>query len=65
MIAHIPAGGLIWLLAGGICYTVGAVIYSTRAFNFYPGKFGFHEIWHIFVMLGALAHYVMIAVYII
>lgn len=65
MIAHIPTGGLIWLLAGGIFYTVGAVIYSTRAFNFYPGKFGFHEIWHIFVMLGALAHYVMIAVYII
>jgi hemolysin III len=32
--------------------------------NFKPGVFGFHEVWHLFVIFGALAHFVMIAVYI-
>lgn len=64
MLARIPNGGLLWLLAGGVFYTVGAIIYSTKALNLFPGRFGFHEVWHIFVMLGALAHFVMIAVYI-
>jgi hemolysin III len=40
-----------------VIYTLGAVIYSLKIFNFIPGKFGFHEVWHIFVILGALAHY--------
>jgi hemolysin III len=64
LIARLPAGALGWLLAGGIIYTLGAVIYSTKMFNFLPDRFGFHEIWHIFVILAALAHYILIAVYI-
>jgi hemolysin III len=49
-----------WLIVGGVMYTLGAVIYVTKIFNFVPGKFGFHEIWHIFVLLGALAHYISV-----
>ncbi|HJS20301.1 MAG TPA: hemolysin III family protein [Anaerolineales bacterium] len=49
-----------WLLTGGIIYTLGAVVYSTKIFNFFPGKFGFHEVWHIFVMLAAAAHFVAV-----
>jgi len=64
LIARLPGAALGWLLAGGIIYTLGAVIYSTKLFNFFPDRFGFHEIWHIFVILGALAHYIVIAVYI-
>jgi hemolysin III len=64
MLASLPAGGLAWLLAGGIIFTLGAVVYVTKFFNFVPGKFGFHEVWHIFVILGALAHFVMIAIYV-
>ncbi len=64
LIARLPGAALGWLLAGGIIYTLGAVIYSTKLFNFIPNHFGFHEIWHIFVILGALAHYIVIAVYI-
>jgi len=51
-------------LIGGLIYTVGAVIYITKKLDLFPGKFGFHEIWHVFVMLAALAHYIAIAVYI-
>jgi hemolysin III len=64
LIARLPSGALAWLLAGGIIYTLGAVIYSTKLFNFVPNRFGFHEVWHIFVILAALAHYILIAVYI-
>jgi hemolysin III len=64
MLRVLPAGALIWLLIGGIAYTLGAVIYITKAMDFFPDKFGFHEVWHIFVILGALAHFISIAVYI-
>jgi hemolysin III len=57
MPAVLPTSSIVWLIIGGIIYTLGAVIYATRIFNFIPGKFGFHEIWHIFVLLGALAHF--------
>jgi len=50
-----------WLLAGGILYTVGAVIYITRRGNFFPGVFGFHEIWHLFVLMGASAHFMAVS----
>jgi len=51
---------LAWLAAGGVIYTLGAVVYATKIFNFAPGRFGFHEVWHIFVLLGALAHYISV-----
>jgi hemolysin III len=64
MLRVLPTGALIWLLAGGVIYTLGAVVYITKTLDFLPGKFGFHEVWHIFVILGALAHFISIAVYI-
>ncbi len=52
---------LAWMVVGGIIYTLGAVVYATKTFDFFPGKFGFHEVWHIFVLLGAAAHFVAVA----
>jgi hemolysin III len=37
-----------------------AVVYATKLFDFVPGKFGFHEVWHIFVLAGAAAHFVAV-----
>ena len=57
------AGGprpLLWLLAGGLMYTAGGVIYAIKKPDIFPGWLGFHEIFHIFVILGSAAHYVMI-----
>lgn len=64
MLTMLPTGALIWLAVGGIIYTFGAIIYATKIFDFFPGKFGFHEIWHIFVILGALAHFIAVLVYV-
>jgi hemolysin III len=56
----LPVSVLVWLVAGGVIYTLGAVVYITKIFNFLPGVFGFHEVWHIFVMLAAAAHFVAV-----
>jgi hemolysin III len=60
MLAVLPVWVLSWLIAGGVIYTLGAIVYMTRIFNFIPGVFGFHEVWHIFVMLAAAAHFVAV-----
>lgn len=60
MLAALPAWVFIWLITGGVIYTLGAVVYMTKIFNFKPGVFGFHEVWHIFVLLAAAAHFVAV-----
>lgn len=64
MLAAVPIGGLLWMLAGGLFFTVGAVIYITKKLDFIPSVFGFHEVWHIFVTLGCLCHFILIYQYI-
>jgi len=60
MLAVLPVWIIGWLIAGGIIYTFGAIVYITKIFDFIPGVFGFHEVWHIFVMLAAAAHFVAV-----
>jgi hemolysin III len=60
MLSALPAWVLGWMIAGGVIYTLGAVVYITKIFNFKPGVFGFHEMWHIFVLLAAAAHFVAV-----
>ena len=50
-------GSLLWLLAGGIFYTIGAVVYGAKWPPFKNKYFGFHEVFHIFVLLGSLCHF--------
>lgn len=50
--------GLFWLISGGILYSVGAVIYALKKPSF-SSNFGFHEIFHIFVMAGSLSHFIL------
>lgn len=59
-----PTQALVWFFAGGFFYTFGAIIYAVKKPNFFNGKFGFHEIWHVFVILGAFSHYMVIALFI-
>ncbi len=47
-------------LGGGVAYGVGAVIFYKRYGNKFPLTFGYHEYWHLFTVLGALAHYLMV-----
>ncbi len=55
--------GFAFLLLGGLFYTVGGLIYVFEKPNLLPGKFGFHEIWHCFVVAGAGSHFYLIYSY--
>ena len=57
-------GFFLWLLAGGIAYSVGAVVYAKRWPRSRGKVFGSHEIWHLFVMAGSFAHYWAILAYV-
>jgi hemolysin III len=54
-----PAIALIVL--GGVLYSIGGAVYATRSFNVAPGRFGFHEVFHLFVIAGAAVHFSAIA----
>lgn len=55
-----------WLLAGGIIYTIGGIIYALKLpfFNSKHRYFGSHEIFHLFVMGGSLCHFIMMYLYV-
>jgi hemolysin III len=53
----VPAGGMAWVLAGALVYSAGALIYGLKRPNPVPGVFGFHELWHLFVMAGSACHF--------
>ncbi len=60
VIASIPIPGLIWLLAGGIAYTVGAVLYGIGSKVKYM-----HSVFHLFVVAGSVMHYITIILYVL
>ncbi|KEI91896.1 PAQR family membrane homeostasis protein TrhA [Clostridium botulinum] len=57
-------GGLFWLIAGGVAYSIGAVIYGTKRPKIASKYFTFHDIFHIFVLLGSLCHFILMLNYI-
>lgn len=58
LIENLSIEGLIWLLIGGIFYTIGAVLYSINKLHFN------HAIFHVFVLLGSISHFVSIFFYV-
>ena len=53
--------GFVLVVVGGALYTVGAVVYAFRRPDPWPRHFGYHEIFHLFVIGGATLHYVGVA----
>ena len=51
---------LVLLLAGGLLYTAGAIMFATRRPDPSPSIFGYHEVWHSFMVAAATCHYAMI-----
>ena len=65
LMQNLPPGALVWLLIGGLSYTVGAVIYGTKKVSLFNKRLGFHEIFHIFILLGTVSHFIMVYHYLI
>ncbi|MGQ9425761.1 PAQR family membrane homeostasis protein TrhA [Gilvimarinus sp. F26214L] len=55
--ASLPTQGLIWLTVGGVAYTVGIVFYVMDGLQFLKHS---HGIWHIFVLVGSVSHFISI-----
>ena len=51
LLRHLPAEAMLWLVIGGLCYTVGAIFYLWKRLPFQ------HAIWHLFVLAGSAAHF--------
>jgi len=59
LIENFPTPGLLWLLGGGLAYTIGAVLYSIKSIRFN------HAIFHVFVLLGSFCHFMAIFLYVL
>ena len=59
LVNNLPFEGLMWLLAGGIFYTIGAILYSFKNLKYN------HAIFHIFVLLGSFSHFIAVFFYVL
>jgi hemolysin III len=57
LITSMQTAGLLWLLAGGLAYTIGAILYQNKKLKFN------HAIFHLFVLIGAACHFVVVYFY--
>jgi hemolysin III len=59
LIDNVATGGLILLLAGGLCYSLGVIFYLWKRLAYH------HAVWHLFVMVGSLLHFFSILFYVL
>jgi hemolysin III len=57
LLRTVPPAGMVWVIAGGLVYSAGALVYGLKRPNPVPGVFGFHELWHLFVLAGSACHF--------
>ena len=55
----LPSDGFFWVLGGGILYTIGGVLYAVKWPGRYNPRFGCHEIFHLFILLGSFFHFML------
>lgn len=67
LLNNMSSAAFIWLLSGGIIYTIGGIIYALKVplFNNKHKNFGSHEIFHLFVMGGSACHFVLMYVFLL
>ena len=59
-LASLPAPAIAALVVGGVSYTIGVVFYASKRRHAWLWGFGPHEVWHLFVLGGSIAHFVMV-----
>lgn len=61
----LPWGALALMAAGGVVYSIGFAVFVLERPNLRPGVFGFHELWHVLVLVGALLHHLLMHLYVV
>lgn len=63
LLQNLSTGAFLWLLAGGILYSIGAIFYAVKPrWLSHPG-FGNHEVFHCFVLAGSICHFIVVCVF--
>lgn len=62
---ELPAGALALMAAGGLVYSAGFAVFVLERPNLRPGVFGFHELWHLLVMIAAALHFLLMYRYVL
>jgi len=64
-ISHYAHSPIALLIAGGAMYTIGGFVYAFRRPDPWPRHFGFHEVFHTFVVAGSVLHFAAVAIYVV
>ncbi len=59
LLQHVALGGVIWIVAGGVCYTGGLIFFGWKRCPYN------HSIWHVFVLAGSVCHYLAVMFYVV
>jgi hemolysin III len=59
LMSAIPVNGIVWLVVGGLFYTVGVLFFAMKRMPYN------HAIWHVFVMAGSICHYFAVVLYVL
>ena len=62
LLREMPPPALVLTIVGGLLYTAGAIVFAIRRPDPAPAVFGYHEIWHAFMVAAAACHFAMIAI---
>lgn len=65
VVTRMHGGAIAALLFGGLLYSIGAAVYAMKRPDPFPRVFGFHEVFHVFVIGGSVVHFALIAVYLL
>lgn len=65
LVRTMPIGAICWLIAGGLLYSIGALVYGTKWPRLNSKFFSFHDIFHIFVLYGSFCHFWMMFRYVL
>lgn len=60
---NLPLNGIYLLVAGGLAYSIGGIVYATKKPNL-SKHFGFHELWHVFVLTGSFLHFLCVLLFV-
>jgi hemolysin III len=59
ILTNVPTKGVILLVVGGLTYTIGSIFYVWRLFPFH------HAVWHVFVLIGSIVHFLVVLLYVL
>ena len=65
MLRAMSVAEVVLMLTGGLIYTAGAIVFATRRPDPRPDVFGYHEVWHVFMVVAAACHFVLVALVVV